>query len=190
MQEYANRKRLRLSGWNYSAPGLYFITVCTQERRCFLSDIDVGAIHESPAVVLSSAGEIVRQIIESLPERFPEICVEKYVIMPNHIHLLLKITAARALREAPLQEEGRRSLLSEAVGYLKMNSSKRIRMTQPKLAVWQRSYHDHVVRGEADLREIWAYIDGNPAKWAENRFYPDAERPFPPPSDRRPPARL
>ena len=174
MDDYPQRRPNRLSGWDYSASGAYFVTICTHEKRCFLSGINVGALHEAPAVSLTPEGEIVRQVIDALPERFPELRVEKYVVMPNHIHLLLEIGPERAIRESPLQADEKRSLLSRAVGYLKMNSSKRIRAIRPGLAVWQRSFHDHIVRGEADHREIWAYIDGNPAKWAEDRFYTDA----------------
>ncbi len=166
------RKQNRLVGYDYSAPGAYFLTICTHEKRCFLSRINVGALHEAPAVSLSPEGEIVRQVIESLPERFPALRVEKYVIMPNHVHLLLVITSDRALREAPLRSDRGRSLLAKAVGYLKMNSSRQIRVWRPELVVWQRSFHDHIVRGEADYLEIWSYIDGNPTKWTEDRFYP------------------
>ena len=76
-----------------------------------------------------------------------------------------------ALREAPLREDGTRSLLAKAVGYLKMNSSKRIHEIKPEMQVWQRSYHVHVIRGEADYRQIWEYIETNPAKGAEDRYY-------------------
>ena len=91
--------------------------------------------------------------------------------MPNHIHLLLRITEDRAIRESPLRENGSRSLLDKAVGFLKMNSSKAIHALFPDLTVWQRSYHEHVIRGEDDHRMIWDYIDTNPARWAEDRYF-------------------
>ena len=167
------RKQIRLRTYDYSAPGAYFVTICTQDRRCILSDIAVGALHEAPAVSvrLTQIGQIVDETIRSLPERYSNLTVDQYVIMPNHIHLLLRIEAERALREAPLREDGTRSLLAKAVGYLKMNSSKRIHEKHPGLQVWQRSYHEHVIRGEEDYRQIWEYIDTNPAKWVEDRYY-------------------
>jgi REP element-mobilizing transposase RayT len=104
--------------------------------------------------------------------------VDKYVIMPNRIHLLLQITEERAIRESPLQQEDEapsqkrtRSLLDIAIGFLKMNSSKQIHIHRPDLTVWQRSYHDHVIRNENDYREIWNYIDTNPARWRDDCFY-------------------
>ena len=165
------RKQIRLPDYDYSAPGAYFVTVCTCEKRCILSTITVGAIHESPAVYLTDAGVIVQRIISCLPQRYPNLAVDHFVIMPNHIHLLLRITEDRAIRESPLQENGSRSLLDKAVGFLKMNSSKAIHALFPDLTVWQRSYHEHVIRGEADYRQILDYIDTNPARWAEDRYF-------------------
>jgi len=120
----------------------------------------------------------VQKVLDILPTRYPNLIVDKSVIMPNHIHLLLRITEERAIRESPLQEgEGfsqprqGRFLLDMAVGFLKMNSSKQIHALCPGLTVWQRSYHDHVIRNENDYLEIWNYIDTNPARWREDCFY-------------------
>ena len=165
------RKTVRLQSYDYSSPGTYFVTICTQERKCILSDITVGAIHESPAVRLTDAGRCVQSVIVALPERYPSLTLDKYVIMPNHVHLLISIAEERAIRESPLRQEGKRALLGKAVGYLKMNSSKQIHALAPDLRVWQRSFHEHIVRGEKDYREIWEYIDSNPAKWSEDRYY-------------------
>lgn len=164
------RKQIRLSEYDYSSAGVYFVTICTYENRRILSDIIVGAIHESPAagVQLTAAGNVVLQVLQSLPHRFPELQIDHYVIMPNHVHLLLRITEERALREAPLQDK--RSLLSKAVGFLKTNSSKEIHRMDPDLIVWQRSYYEHIVRNEQDYQEIWRYIEGNPGKWTEDKY--------------------
>ena len=171
--ELPKRKSIRLQEYNYSSPGAYFVTICTHDRRCILSGITVGALHEAPAVSLhlTEIGQIVKEFIEILPSRYPDLAVEHYVIMPNHIHLLLRIDAERALREAPLREGKSRPLLAQAIGFLKMNSSKRIHQKFPRLELWQRSFHEHVIRNENDYREIWEYIDANPAKWAEDRYY-------------------
>ena len=171
--ELPKRKSLRLQEYNYSSPGAYFVTICTHDRRCILSRITVGALHEAPAVSLNltEIGQIVKEVIEILPSRYPDLTVEHYVIMPNHIHLLLRFDAERALREAPLRAGESRSLLAKAIGFLKMNSSKRAHQKYPDLPLWQRSFHEHVIRNENDYREIWEYIDANPAKWAEDRYY-------------------
>ena len=170
--ELPQRKTIRLENYDYSTPGAYFITICTHEKRCIFSEITVGAIHESPAVRLTAAGRCVQTSVEALSNRYPNLSVDKYVIMPNHIHLLLVIHEERAIRESPLRSEGKRSLLDKAVGFLKMNSSKQIHSISPGLLVWQRSFHDHVVRNENDYSEIWNYIDTNPIRWTADCFYP------------------
>ena len=165
------RKPIRLLEYDYSSAGVYFVTICTYEKRRILSDVVVGALHEAPAanVRLTPAGEIVRQVLETLPQRFSDLQIDHSVIMPNHIHLLLRITGERALREAPLQ--GTRSLLSKMIGYLKMNTSKQIHAIEPGLKVWQRLYYEHVIRNEQDYLEVWQYIEGNPGKWTEDKYY-------------------
>ena len=171
--ELPKRKQIRLPDYDYSAPGAYFVTVCTQDRRCILSDIAVGALHEAPAVSvrLTQIGQVVDETIRSLPARYSKLSVDHYVIMPNHIHLLLRIEADRALREAPLRADETRSLLAKAVGYLKMNSSKRIHEKHPELQLWQNGYYEHVIRNEKDHLEICEYMENNPARWVEDRYY-------------------
>ena len=167
------RKPIRLPEYDYSSPGAYFVTICTHDRRCLLSRITVGALHEAPAVSLNltEIGQIVKEFIEILPSRYPDLAVEHYVIMPNHIHLLLRFDTERALREAPLRTGESRSLLAKAIGFLKMNSSKLVHQKYPRLELWQRSYHEHVIRDERDYLDVWEYIDTNPAKWALDRYY-------------------
>ena len=167
------RNQLRLPEYDYSSPGAYFVTICTHNRRCILSDIVVGALHEAPVVSvrLTEFGRVVDEVIQSLPAMYSHLTVDHYVIMPNHIHLLLRIEAGRALREAPLREGETRSLLSKAGGYLKMNCSRRIHENHPEVQVFQRGYYEHVIRGDKDYHEIWEYIATNPARWAEDRYY-------------------
>ena len=178
------RKSMRLEQYDYNTPGAYFITVCTRERRCILALIEkspinaVGALHEAPAVGhwLTPEGECVRRYIEAIPARWPAVRPDRYVIMPNHIHLLLTIDGEqtireRAIRESPLQPGGLRSLLDKVIGYLKMNSSRDIHRIRPGELIWQRSYYDHVVRNGDDFCQIADYIDANPTRWAEDRFY-------------------
>ena len=167
--ELPKRKPTRLKEYDYSTPGAYFITICTNSRKYLFSNI-VGAIHESPENELTQYGEFVEQIIELLPDRF-NVSIPKYVIMPNHIHLIIEINISdeeRAIHESPLQYS--RSIIDKAVGFLKMNMSKRIHITYPH-KIWQRSYHDHIIRGENDYKKIWEYIDTNVMRWEQDCFY-------------------
>ena len=92
--EYPQRKQIRLTNYDYSAPGAYFITICTHEGRCILSRITVGEQLAAPETSLSAIGRMVDEQIRSLPARFPQLTVDHYVVMPNHIHLLLSLSEA------------------------------------------------------------------------------------------------
>ena len=165
------RKSPRLKDYDYSTSGAYFITICAKDRKCLFSNI-VGAIHESPENKLTQYGEFVKQIIEILPNRF-NVSIPKYVIMPNHIHLIIEFyndDEKRAIRESPLQCY--HSIIDKAVGFLKMNVSKKIHKTYSGV-IWQRSYHDHIIRGEKDYQKIWEYIDTNILRWEKDCFYND-----------------
>ncbi len=159
------RKSVRLSGYDYSQPGAYFVTVCTAEKQCILSSISVGAIHESPCVKLTDMGLVVEEKILLLPGRYPRISVDRYVIMPNHIHLLLTFAEDGAIHESPL-----RALLPTAVGFMKMNASKDIHRFAPAARLWQRGYYEHIIRGKEDYAARWRYIDENPARWADDEY--------------------
>ena len=167
--EIPQRKPTRLTEYDYSAPGAYFVTICTHNRKRTLSRI-VGAIHESPEVQLTEQGKIVDAVLTHLPSHL-NVNIDKYVIMPNHVHLLLSVpcrSVERAIRESPLQG---RSVLSIAIGFIKMNASKLIHAITDDAPVWQRSYYDHIIRGEQDYQDVWTYMDTNPVRWVEDEFY-------------------
>jgi len=159
------RKPTRLKNYDYSSEGAYFITICSHNRKMLFSNI-VGAIHESPENKLNSNGTIIDYYINNLENRFG-IIVDKYVIMPNHIHIIIVIDE-RSIRESTLQK---RSIVSNVMGYLKMNASRDIHKNGYGEKIWQRSFHDHIIRGEKDYLKIWSYIEANPIKWRDDCFY-------------------
>ena len=165
INDLPKRKPTRLKNYDYNSEGAYFITICTHNRKNLFGNI-VGAIHESSEMNLNSNGIIVDDYICKLDSRF-ELKIDKYVIMPNHIHLVVVIEK-RAIRESPLRK---RSLISKAMGYLKTNASRDINKNGYNDKIWQRSFHDHIIRSEADYLSIWNYIDGNPQKWEKDCFY-------------------
>lgn len=155
-----NRKPNRLAEYDYSTPGAYFITICTKDKKK-LFWANVGASIARPqAVRLSEYGRIVDDVIREIPNHYNAIQLDNYTVMPNHIHLLLQIVT---------DEDGCRipsPPISEVVRQLKGAVTKRI-----GCSIWQKLFHDHVVRGERDYIKIWNYIDGNPGRWHEDCFY-------------------
>ena len=161
-KELPKRKLLRLKNFDYSTPGAYFITLCTHNRKCILSRV-VGAIHESPELKLTDYGRIINEIIQNIPQRYKS-SINSYVVMPNHIHLIIMINdreELRAIRESPLRG---RSVISKLIGYIKMNSSKEIHNLYGDTVVWQRGFHDHIIRDRQDYEKIAKYIYENPLR--------------------------
>ena len=157
------RKQIRLPDYDYSAPGAYFVTVCTQDRRFILSSVRRGDPCGRPSLLLTKYGEIVEQCLEQT-EVSLGFSLKPHVIMPNHIHFVCTIDQARATtRVAPT--------LGRIVGALKSLSANRCRETGLNGKLWQRGYHEHIIRNEDDLRQILECIENNPAKWAEDRYY-------------------
>ena len=165
------RKTTRLKNYNYNWMSSYFITICTKEHKCILGEIskayienDGGSIEKkiavSACVNLTEIGKIVEKFIESSKSAYEDIIVENYVIMPNHIHLLLYV----AHNEKETTKTS--AAIPNYVSALKYHINKECGEN-----IFQRSYHDHIVRGEKDYDKIWDYIDGNPITWKEDCFY-------------------
>ena len=163
------RKSLRLSHYDYNTPGAYFLTFCTHNRKYLLSRI-VGATDESPESQLTTCGKIVQTVMENIPDHLP-VTIDRYVIMPNHVHLIVVITQEdllREIRQSPLRS---RTIISKLIGYIKMNASKVIRQNCGETAVWQRGYHDHAIRNHEDYLALSEYIDTNPLRWELDKLY-------------------
>lgn len=158
--ELPKRKKNRLTEYDYSTPNAYFITICTENRRNLFWK-DIGTVIDRPEnVPLTNLGIIVRQSVMNIPKHYPTISVDRFVVMPNHVHLLLQIhtnTDGRPMA-APTISTG-------------INQFKGIVSKKAGFSVWQKGFHDHVIRNEKDYLEIWNYIDGNPSKWAEDTLY-------------------
>ena len=163
------RKPLRLKNFDYSTPTAYFVTICSHNRINVFSHI-VGAIHESPELVLTKWGVCLDEVVNNIPTHI-NAYVANYVIMPNHVHLIVFV-GERAIRESPLQC---RSVLSNLVGYIKMCASKRIRKENGGEVVWQRGYHDHIIRNREEYEKIYRYVCENPANWRIDCLYSETE---------------
>ncbi len=157
------RKPTRLQGYDYSQNGAYFVTICTYRRAQILSHI-VGQGLAPAQTQLSVYGKIVEHQLLNLEKRYTNIKIDKYVIMPNHLHVifLLENTSAGA---SPCPT------LSDVVCTFKSLTTLLCKQAHPIEKVFQNSFHDHIIRNETDYLEIWQYIDNNPVKWQEDRFY-------------------
>ena len=165
------RKENRLPEYDYSQPGCYFVTVCTANREPIFwtaeptSTNHVGADIIRPQDRLSEYGKIVDESIRKIPAVYPLVQVDNYVIMADHIHLLLRIVGdGGGVRSPPSKP------LSTVIGQMKRAVTKRC--GRP---VWQKGCHDHVVRNDEDYRAAWAYIDNDPLQKREDRRWTTEE---------------
>jgi len=168
-----HRRSIRLWGYDYSQSGAYFITLCTHERRCLFGEIINGQMR------LNELGLIVHdEWFHSAKIRGEiELLNDEFVIMPNHIHGIVRILDNNvwATGRSPLQQPRgplKKSISSFVAGF-KSATTKRINKYQntPGNPVWQRNYYEHVIRNEKELHDIRAYIFNNPENWETDENY-------------------
>ena len=160
MEKRPRRKKNRLPGFDYSAPNAYFVTICTWERRNLFWESVGATIGRLCDLPLSQVGRTVQRAILAIPEHYPAVAIEHYVVMPNHVHILLRICA----------DECGRPMVAPTVSTI-VAQMKGVVSKQHGTGIWQKGFHDHVVRTGADYKKIWTYIDGNPAAWEADCFY-------------------
>lgn len=169
------RKHIRLKEYDYSQSGIYFITICTKERRHILSNImpagdgpigpvgrdDLGA--PPVQVVLTPIGKIVQKYLNSISKAYPWVTVEHSVIMPNHVHVLLWFH----------EDGGRRAGSSRPTQLLPriIAAWKRFTNRDTGRSLWQSGYYEHIIGDDNDFLNHWTYIDQNPARWAEDEYF-------------------
>lgn len=167
--ELPKRKRNRLEKYNYSSPGLYFITICTKDRRNIFWEkeqpdfVGEDTILPPDQVNLSPYGKITDEAIRAIPKHYSAIELLQYVIMPNHIHLILHISD---IDGRMISSPTSMASIITAIGYMKQQVSRKIGMP-----IWQRSFHDHVIRDFRDYEKISKYIHENPIHWQYDCFY-------------------
>ena len=149
MNNAPKRKQLRIENYDYSAPGAYFITVCINNRKPILWN--VGAAISRPK--LSKIGAIVETAILQIPEHYPMFSVDKYCIMPDHVHMLLSINTDGDGRQIAAPT------VSTVIGHMKRWVSMQIGQS-----IWQKSFIDRVIRNDKGYHAVWEYIENNPIK--------------------------
>ena len=145
---YFKRKNPRLKDYDYTSGGYYFITICTADKKHFFGEI------EEDKIQLNEIGKLAYDNIENLEKIYETIKIDKFVVMPNHIHMIIII------------DKGTDLTLSRITKQYKEWITKTI-----KKSIWQKSYYDHIIRNEKDYYRIWKYIDENVLKWSLDKYY-------------------
>ena len=177
-----HRRSIRLKGYDYTQTGAYFVTICAYQWECLFGDVRDGEM------VLSEYGRIVQETWDDLPNHYPHVELDAWVVMPNHVHGIIVLApdvdvvgagpVGAGLRPAPTagKPSPRRHDLPEIVRALKSFSARRINQLRhsPGVPVWQRNYYEHVIRTERALQAIRQYILDNPIRWHLDRYNPKA----------------
>ena len=198
--ERHHRRSIRLRGYDYRQPGAYFVTICTQDRECIFGEAVDGRI------VLNVPGQMVETVWRELPQHYPGMQLDAFVVMPNHVHGIIVLVAAGP-SACPDGSAQRREVIGQPQGAMgqpqgvaptmslpyvvhRFKSLTTARYSQGVLQdgwrpfpgrLWQRNYYEHIVRAEDELSRVRRYIADNPAHWEEDRENPK----FPLPERRR-----
>lgn len=150
MQErLPTRKRIRIKNYDYSKENMYFITICTKDRIELL-----GKIINENRIELTKEGNISKQNINKIEEIYDNIIIDEYIIMPNHIHILLLITEKKDVT------------ISKIMKHYKSNISRQL-----KYSIWQKSFYEHIIRNEKEYFKIKEYIKNNIINWKKDKYF-------------------
>ena len=154
VNQLPTRKKNRLDNYDYGAPGYYFVTVCIGDKsKLFWNDVSANVDPEH--LPLTEYGKIVERFLLEIPAHYPNVRLDKYVVMPNHVHAIIQLT-----------HKYKKVTISSI-----MRAWKALVTRNTTDLTWQKSFYDHVIRDERDYRRIWKYIDDNPIKWADDCYY-------------------
>lgn len=169
-----HRKSLRLKGYDYSNVGFYFLTLCTKNRGCLFGRI------QNYKMTLNQTGEIATLCWLEIPLHFPNAILHNHIVMPNHVHGIIEIKEQNSVRANDYSPQHNfrsphRTIGSIIRGY-KIGVMKALYDCNPYKykrgeSIWQRNYHEHIIRNEESFRNISQYIANNPIKWQEDIFY-------------------
>ncbi|MBI2358695.1 MAG: transposase, partial [Deltaproteobacteria bacterium] len=175
-----HRRSIRLKGYDYKQPGAYFVTICTQNRECLFGDIVDGTTR------LNDWGQMVQSVWNELPQHYPGVDIDAFVVMPNHIHGIIVLMDDHIVGATPRgcpvpgvpgQAQGPAPTMSLADVVHRFKSLTTARFRHDVIQnnwhpfhgrLWQRNYYEHVIRNESEWDRIREYIAANPAQWDED----------------------
>ena len=156
--QMSNRQSLRVPGYDYASGGAYFVTVCTKDRKCIFGTVD------GTSVKLTLPGRVAEESWRWLAERYSFVRLDEWILMPNHLHAIIWL------------ENSCSKPLGSLIGAYKTVSSKRIKeLLGPMERIWQRNYHEHIIRSEKSLCALRQYILDNPCQWQLDKENPASE---------------
>ncbi len=166
-----HRRSIRLQGYDYTQEGMYFVTISAHQRKCVFGDVIDSEMH------LNGCGQIVQDEWIHTGAR-SNVELDIFVVMPNHTHGIIILTAGDATQQdtPPQKREFGKPIagsLGTIVNAFKSAVTRRINLLRdtPGAPVWQRNYHEHIIRDEKTYRYIFNYVLNNPALWEEDRLY-------------------
>ena len=178
-----HRRSIRLQGYDYSQRGAYFITLCTKNREHLFGEILNGEIQ------LNEFGKITQQCWLEIPNHFPHVQLDKYIIMPNHIHGIIVLVGAKNFSPLPIPTpppiptpqqnitpfRSPSKTIGSIIRGFKIGVTKGFKILNPYntdiYVVWQRNFYEHIIRNEVELNRIRQYIIDNPKKWKTDENY-------------------
>jgi REP element-mobilizing transposase RayT len=182
-----HRRSIRLKGYDYSQEGLYFITICCQDRVWLFGEV------VDKVMILNDAGKIANACWLEIPNHFPNAILHEHIVMPNHIHGIIElgkdvndggvgvegVEGVENLQPQPQPQPQRRNefqkIIPRSIGSIvkgvKIGVTKWFRQNTSVKTVWQRDYYDIIIRNDQAYQRISDYIVDNPAKWKEDKFF-------------------
>ena len=194
MDKLPRRKNIRLQNYDYSQAGYYFITICTQDKQRLFGEIADGKL------LLNVGGEMIKKWIYQLENKFPQILIDKYIVMPNHVHCIIvnmEMDWCVYSQDDELEDVGADLCVCPQNGNIKYKKGEYINLSLSQIIqwfktmttneyiqgvkngiypvfnkrLWQRNYYDRVIRNEQEYEKIYEYIETNPLKWEEDEYY-------------------
>jgi len=169
MKELPVRKHTRLKKYDYSQSGSYFVTFCVKDRHELLGRIVDTNLNAQLTVELTDLGVEVKQSIEFIKSGNSGVEVPKYVIMPNHVHMIITLSTSATEKAVGHGSPTLQSLVGRIKSYTANRWNKMYNTEH--LTFWQRSFHEHIIRNDLEYQSIWQYIDDNPAKWNCDEYF-------------------
>lgn len=157
------RKSPRLEGYDYSQNGAYFITICVQNRLNLLGKI------VKQEMILNDAGQMIQSYLQEIPTKFGDIEPDLFVVMPNHIHVIIvKTSESPVSNMSSIVQWLKRITTNQYIRGVKQNNWRRFNKR-----LWQQSFYDHIIRNENALKSLREYVLYNPQLWEKDEFFED-----------------